>query len=471
MPTPKLAVIGLDCAEPSLVFDRFAADLPTLSALRRSGLWGKLRSCDPPITCPAWMVMVTGRTPGELGIYGFRNRTDRSYTGLGLATSAWIKTDTVWDVAGRAGKDCISFAVPLTFPPKPIRGSQISCWLTPGNESAFAQPPELKAEINRAVGPYLPDVKFRVEDKQQLYDDLKRTTDNHFAIAEHLLAKKPWDFFMMVEMGTDRIHHAFWKYFDESHPRHPKGNPQQGWMREYYASIDARIAKLLERIPDDAWVAVVSDHGIKGMLGGICFNEWLAKEGYLTLLERPAKKEQIGKCRIDWSKTKAWGDGGYYGRLFLNVRGREPQGLVAPEDVEPLRRELADKLEALADEQGDNIGTRVLYPEKLYPKVEGIAPDLIVYFGDLAWRSMGSIGGPDDSIYTYENDTGPDDANHAPDGIFMLSTKARMKAGLKGPGERQGLQIHDCAPTFLKLLGVPPSPQIGGQPFDLAGLA
>lgn len=470
MSVPKLAVFGLDCAEPSLVFDRFAADLPTLTGLRNSGLWGKLRSCDPPITCPAWMVMVTGRTPGELGIYGFRNRADRSYTGLNLATSSSIKTDTVWDVAGRAGKNCISFAVPLTFPVKPIRGCQISCWLTPGNDSNFAYPPELKAEINRVIGPYRPDVKFRVEDKEKLYADLNETTDNHFAIAQHLLKTKPWDFFMMVEMGTDRIHHAFWRYYDETHPRHPKGNPQQGWMREYYKKIDAQLARHIELLPDDTWIAVVSDHGIKGMIGGIFFNEWLANEGYLTLKERASQKEQIGKAKIDWSKTKAWGDGGYYGRLFLNVRGREPEGIVAPEEVEGLRRELKDKLEALADEQGKNIGTRVLYPEKIYPKVEGFAPDLIVYFGDLAWRSMGTIGGPDTTIYTYENDTGPDDANHAPDGMLIVTSKARFLRGQAGPGERQGMQIHDCAKTYLKLLGVEPSAQIGGHSIDLSGL-
>ncbi len=470
MTSPKLAVLGLDCAEPSLVFDQFRDELPTLRALMETGLWGKLRSCDPPITCPAWMVMVTGRTPGELGIYGFRNRTDRSYTGLGIATSRWIKTDTCWDVIGRTGKKVITMAVPLTFPPKAVNGCQISCWLTPGPDSKFSYPPQLRDEITQACGPYIPDVRFRIEDKEKLFQDIIKATDNHMAYAEWLLKNKPWDFFMMVEMGTDRIHHGMWREFDITHPRHPQGNPYQGHMLKYYKHVDQHLGKLIDALPDETSIAVVSDHGIKSMHGGIVFNEWLIQEGYLTLKHTPEKPTPIGKAEIDWDRTKAWGDGGYYGRLFLNVRGREPQGTVAPEEVEGLRAELTEKLQAMTDEKGTPIGTRVLYPEKIYPRVEGNAPDLIVYFGDLAWRSMGFVGGPNRSIYTYENDTGPDDANHAPYGIFILSSKARLKSGTKGPGEQEGLLMQNCSKTYLKLLGIEPSAAIGGNAINMSGL-
>ena len=87
----KVVVIGLDCAEPSLVFDRYAHRLPYLSALRERGVWGKLRSCDPPITVPAWMSMMSSKDPGTLGYYGFRNRADHSYEKMTTATSlGWM---------------------------------------------------------------------------------------------------------------------------------------------------------------------------------------------------------------------------------------------------------------------------------------------------------------------------------------------------------------------------------------------
>jgi predicted AlkP superfamily phosphohydrolase/phosphomutase len=192
-------------------------------------------------------------------------------------------------------------------------------------------------------------------------------------------------------------------------------------------------------------VLVVSDHGAKKMEGGICLNEWLIKEGYLTLKAQPAEVVPLKNENIDWDKTKAWGSGGYYGRLFLNVEGREPSGIIPADQYEEVRSELVQKLEALGDENGRNIGTRALKPEDVYPVVNGIAPDLILYFGDLFWRSVGSVGL--NTIHTFENDTGPDDANHAEHGIFVLSGTE------KNPEKLHNLHVMDVAPTVLKLMG------------------
>src|SRR6185295_2460058 len=93
----RVLLIGLDCAEPSLVFDAWRSDLPNLERLMRNGLWGRLESCHPPITVPAWSCMMSGRDPGELGIYGFRNRRDFSYDGLMTADSRAVKVDRLWD--------------------------------------------------------------------------------------------------------------------------------------------------------------------------------------------------------------------------------------------------------------------------------------------------------------------------------------------------------------------------------------
>jgi predicted AlkP superfamily phosphohydrolase/phosphomutase len=171
------------------------------------------------------------------------------------------------------------------------------------------------------------------------------------------------------------------------------------------------------------------------------------REGYLTLAEPPAAPGPIGKMKIDWPNTRVWADGGYYSRIFLNVRGREPEGTIDPADYESVRDELIEKLEALGDESGASIGTRVFRPEQLYHTVNGVAPDLICYFGNLTWRSIGSIG--DGRIHVRENDTGPDDANHAKFGIFIMD----------GPGMPDtppaGATLFDVAPTVLRLLGQP----------------
>jgi predicted AlkP superfamily phosphohydrolase/phosphomutase len=169
----------------------------------------------------------------------------------------------------------------------------------------------------------------------------------------------------------------------------------------------------------------------------------------------------LNKVKVDWSRTKAWGDGGYYARIFLNVAGREPQGTIAPADYENVRDELIAGLGAIPGENGREIGTKVFRPERLYRKVRGVAPDLMVYFGDLSWRSVGTIGGG--KIHTFENDTGPDGANHAQYGIFVLRDKVNTHAGIRV----DGLEITDVAPTILNLFGLPIPDDMEGRAVSL----
>jgi predicted AlkP superfamily phosphohydrolase/phosphomutase len=192
----------------------------------------------------------------------------------------------------------------------------------------------------------------------------------------------------------------------------------------------------------------MSDHGARRMVGGVCFNDWLRQESYLSLTEEIEGMVPIAKAPIDWSKTVAWGDGGYYGRLFLNVKGREPQGIV--EDYEGTRDELAAALEAMTGPDGELLGTKVYKPQDVYPEVRGVAPDLIVYFGDLEWRSVGAVGaGVVQGVFTYENDTGPDGANHDRTGVFAMVGAPGQPAG-----RVDGLKLTDVGPTILSLYGL-----------------
>ncbi|MGD8623411.1 MAG: alkaline phosphatase family protein, partial [Anaerolineae bacterium] len=326
----KLFVIGLDCGEPSLVFDRWRDDLPNLRRLMESGTYGELTSTIPAITVPAWASMMSSKDPGQLGVYGFRNRADRTYENMTIATSRLIQADRAWDLLSRAGRQVVVMGVPQTYPVTAVNGWLISSFLTPSTRSAYTYPADLKAEIEGLVeGDYLFDVpQFRTENKDHLLEQIYRLADQHQQVIEHLMTTKPWDFFMHVDMGVDRIHHGFWKYSDERHPRYEPGNPYEGAIHDYYVHLDRQIGRRLARLDDDTAVLVVSDHGAKAMAGGICFNEWLKREGYLVLEYQPEGIVPLEKCEVDWSRTLAWGSGGYYARLFLNVKGREPEGVI-----------------------------------------------------------------------------------------------------------------------------------------------
>jgi predicted AlkP superfamily phosphohydrolase/phosphomutase len=445
----RVMVIGLDCAEPVLVFERWLDRLPNIRSVLQQGVYGPLRSCDPPITVPAWAVMTSSKKPGTLGVYGFRNRADHSYDKHVIANSTAIKVDRVWDILSRLDKQVILVGIPQTFPPVPVNGILVADFLTPDIKTDYTYPSEFKNEIAEVVGEYLLDVReFRSDKKDAILKEIFEMTRKRFALARYLLAEKEWDFFMMVEIGVDRIQHAFWAYMDKTHRNYCPGNPYENAIFDYYQFVDTQIGELLKLADKNTTVFIVSDHGAQKMEGSICINEWLIREGYLSLLETPTSPTPFPKLKIDWSKTKAWGDGGYYSRIFLNVRGREPQGIVELADYENLRSELASRIEVIPGPDGNSIGTRVLRPEDLYKFRNGIAPDLMVYFGNLAWRSAGTVGRS--SIYTFENDTGPDDANHGQHGIFI----ARPQSVKKGQ-KLSNLEIQDIAPTILRILNVP----------------
>ena len=452
----RVMIIGLDCAEPSLVLGRFRDQLPTLSALADAGAYGRLESVVPPITVPAWSCMMSSRTPGDLGIYGFRNRADHSYDGLFIANGSAVKEPRLWDIVGRRGLRSIVLGVPGTFPVRPLNGLMVSCFLTPSTQSQYTFPPALRNEVEDVVGEYLFDcTEFRTEDKDDLLRQIYEMTDKRFALADHFLSTKPWELFAMVEMGTDRIHHGFWKDMDPAHRKHVPGGAYEQAILDYHVHVDGLVANLLRHADDETAVLIVSDHGAKRMDGGIRINEWLRQEGLLGLEREPQGRSSTRECGIDWSRTKVWAEGGYYSRVFLNVEGREPEGTIPAADYERFRDELIERISAIPDDQGRPIPTKVFRPEDVYPEIKGVAPDLIVHFGDLYWRAVGTVGG-DEGLYTFDNDTGPDDANHAQHGMFIL------RAPGVEPGLREGAHLLDVAPTVLELLGQPVPPAMRG---------
>jgi predicted AlkP superfamily phosphohydrolase/phosphomutase len=449
---PRVAVIGLDCGTPQLLFRDLATEVPNIHELMSRGMHGDLASITPPITVPAWACAMTGRVPGQLGIYGFRNRKDTSYDGLSIAHSGSIKAPAVWDALGAQGKRSVLIGVPPSFPPPTdFPGWRVGCFLTPPSAEKWAYPQALETEIDEELGGpgnYIFDIpNFRQAGIDVALDQVFKMTERRFQVGRRLIRNKPWDFFMLCDIAPDRLHHVFWQYYDPRHPLYQPGNKYETIFQEYYRFLDRQVGSLLELIPEDAITMVMSDHGARPMMGGLCFNDWLIQEGFLTLAEPVSGPTPIKDVSIDWSRTQAWGDGGYYGRCFLNVRGREPQGIVEPSRYEAVRDELIAKLEAALGPDGEPLGTRAHKPQDVYPEVRGIAPDLIVYFGDLEWRSVGAVGNP--SLYTYENDTGPDGANHDRDGIFIMR-------GAPGQpmGEVSGLNLVDVGPTILSLYGI-----------------
>ena len=450
-PRPKLAIIGLDCAPPELVFDRLAHHMPFVSSLMDRGVHGPMHSTEPPITVPAWSAMMTSLDPGQLGFYGFRNRSAYDYSSLAIATSRAVKEPRLWDYLGQAGLKSIVLNVPQTYPPSPINGLMVSGFLAPDTDSQFTFPRGLKLRLDEfCQGEYIIDARnFRTHNKDRLAREINLMTTRRFNLARTLISQEEWDFFMMVEMGPDRMHHGFWRFFDPEHRFYKPGNAYEKVIPDYYARLDREIASLVKAMPADTLIMIVSDHGVQPMQGGFLINEWLCRKGWLSLKKPVTEPGPLKPEMVDWQNTLAWAEGGYYSRIFLNLMDREPQGALAPEKKDIFCLKLSQELEALKGPDQKPLNNRVLNPADSYVELKGLPPDLILYPGDLAWRALSTVG--TGCLFSFENDTGPDDANHAPWGIFMAAPKqGSLKTENPLPKD---LSLYDVAPTALNWMG------------------
>jgi predicted AlkP superfamily phosphohydrolase/phosphomutase len=442
----RVMLIGLDCVPPALAFERYRALMPNLAGLMARGAFARLRSTHPPITVPAWTAMVSGRDPGELGLYGFRKRLEGSYQ-LALASSADVHVERVWDVLAQQGLRSSVIAVPPSSPPFPVLGELVSCFLTPSSEDAHCFPAPLAGELRARFGPYIPDVEVRTADRAGLAEALAQMTRQHFAIARHLWSTREPDFLMLVEIGPDRLHHAFYADIDPSHPEHQHDGPYNQVGEQYYALLDLELGSMLALADDDTAVLVASDHGARPLRSAFRINEWLQQEGLLTLRHVPPVAAPLRAEWVDWSRTQAWAEGGYYARVFLNVRGREPEGAVEPSEAPALLARLRERLLAVGGAAGEHWRNSVESPHDLYRAVRGFAPDLLAIFDELNVRPIATVGS--DGLYAARDDRDADACNHDVHGIFVCAG-----AGVTARGDLGECQIQDVGVTALTLLEV-----------------
>ena len=444
----KVVIIGLDSMPPSLVFDVQRENMPTLSRLIDSGSHGPLRSTDPPITIPAWISMTSGLEPGDLGVYGFRQRTADSY-GMRLVEPSDVSAPRLWDLVAANKKKAVVVSVPLTYPPSdnPLI-AMTSCFLTPGPESMWASNSSVAQDLEERFGQYIVDVEnFRSGDKHRILSDCSDMTKQHFAIFRYLIKKEQPDFAMIVDLGPDRLHHTMLSSCMPNHPKYSSNNPLNRAVSQYYALLDNEISEVLDLLDDDTLVLVVSDHGVKPLLGSVCINEWLYREGYLVLKEYPNEITPLSRCKVDWKQTRAFGEGGYHARIFLNINGREPMGAVPASSFSQVRNELANRLEQMTDSPGELLKNRVYTPDMLYENPVGFPPDLTVYFDDLSRRSAGTLGHR--SVFIKTNDTGPDEANHDYNGIWIMADKKLTSQNVEIPAD-----ICDIFQTAIFAMGI-----------------
>jgi predicted AlkP superfamily phosphohydrolase/phosphomutase len=288
------------------------------------------------------------------------------------------------------------------------------------------------------------------EDREQMFFDALEKTQQGLCVC--------------VFDTTDRVQHMFWRYLEDDHPaarRVPK-EQRPNVIEDLYGRMDALIGRVMQQIDKHTLLLVVSDHGFKSFARCVNLNAWLHKNGYLAL---KSGKSESGDWfeDVDWSRTRAYTMG--LNGLYLNLKGREREGVVAPGDeAEALKEELRQKLHCLIDPASGRAGiTGVFDCDAVYagPYVDN-APDLIVGYGDGFRASWDSVMGKVTS-QIFEDNLKAWSGDHCIDPRLVPGV---LFSNRKIVEEKPA--IVDVAPTILKLFGLGLPSYLDGKPWTVA---
>lgn len=510
-PYDRVIVLALDsvCWE---VLMPLVADgtMPALGAFLQKANYGVLESTIPPHTAAAWTTWLTGKDPGRHGIIDFVKFDPRKHR-FKFNDSAASRDASIFSLLSNAGISCGSIFLPRNYPPFPLdKGYMVSGFETPGVNSTFTDPPELREEVLNVS----PTLHFNFEDDWE--DDVddaafERNIDRAIgavelleSLAVHFQRTRPTKVQVAYLQATDILFHKTWRWCDPvTGPQHPR---RRDLIKKFFRRVDASINRILgmyssesrrssgrssvrlQSISPDGGAVIVpaesgkepktlrlicSDHGHGSSDGRVFVNNLLIEWGYLTPLgsfgkfarklsflglSRPERKIRAKELPLNWRKTRAYmAHVGIHGFVYLNMKGREPQGIVDPKDFESLRDELIAKFRA-AKIPGTtrDVFKQVWKGEELYARKDELdMPDIIVAVADGLYPRKKLTHKK--SVGTTPHAVG---GVHRQDGVYAFAGDGVAHHSCQGPRAN----IADIAPTLLAALGQP-------IPADMTGKA
>jgi len=433
----KVVVIGPDGTPLSLVKGLIErGELPNFARLFEEGSVRPMTSAIPAVSSVAWSSFMTGKNPGKHGIYGFLDHHPHSYDTY-IPNSKTMQSETLWEILSRHGRRVVVMNVPVTYPPREVNGILVGCFLSPKLEKATYPP---------YVGEQLKSMGYRLdvdpwqarEDRDKFLEDLYYTLEKREEAMNYFMEREEWDFFMLQIMETDRLHHFLWEEMEQDDPKYAPA------FLKLYHKLDALLGRLHQRLGEDTTLVVMSDHGFTLMKKEVFINRWLEDHGWLSFTKDPP--ESLADIHPE-SKAYSMDPG----RIFINLRDREPLGSVDPgKEYETLRNQLVESLSGLTDpDSGEPMIERVYRREEIYAgECFPQAPDLVA----MPHRGYDLKGSIKKDVLT---DRGVITGAHTYDDA-MLCIRGQEIA-------KEEVAIVDVMPTILQLMGVPIPEDVDGE--------
>jgi len=452
----KVLVIGFDGASMKLI-DRWIDHLPTFKMFSEKGILGKTIPPTPAQTPVAWATFMTGKNPGNHGIFSFAIRPRGTYERKIIGTEM-LKSKTLWRILSDANKQVGVINVPM------CDVEDVNGFIIPGfvsNSEGVPYPRSVQDKVKRKFGIERLQGDLQIEilnkvdsDPDLFFERVNQITDEMTEISLYLLTEEKWDFFMTVFMGLDRVQHFFWKYVDPTHPKY-EANVYTKLVKDFYVKSDKIVDSFLKAVDDGTLVMILSDHGFCPVYKEVIVNNYLEEAGFLT--------RRSGKVDLEKSKAVSYG----YGDIWLNVKGREPRGIIDPvEEYKTTRMEIAKELKRIEIDREKPIKDVKTREEVYWGTYLNEAPDLTIIF-NVGWQAARQPEITErNRVKRYVNDnprwSGGHDGTHNPldvPGIIgILGHRIRSAQEFRVP-------LWDVAPTILNSMAVPITSDMDGKPF------
>lgn len=489
----RILIIGIDGGTFNFITPLLSAGkLPNFQRLISGGVAGNLESTLPPVCTTAWASFLTGKNPGKHGVFDFFEFKKNAYKKKVVDINS-IRTSSIWQIFHQYRKKLILMNIPIMYPARPTNGVMVTGALTPPGAKC-AYPESLSQELYRQQ--YLVDVAYEFIPKvEPFWERIQQMTAKRVEVFQQLLRKYSWDLALVNFVGVERLQQAVWERKD--------------LIEAQYQEYDRILGELMSQLDENVSIMVMSDHGFTAVNRKFYVNEWLGDLGLLareikvgepsipefmnvqferwrdervgvqewlqnsgitsdkmralipTSIEMLLKKLSPLKARhvlpqehliIDWSNTYAYLSSRFSYAININLKGREPGGIVEPgQEYEEIRKFIVRELYRLKDPKTfQNVIDQVHLGEELFWGPHAAeAPDIVFIPQNYAYSIE-----PDKRLDKSVISNGEDLTNlHSapdPNGIFMGY----------GPEFAKGrkltqLKIWDLLPNILHLLDIP----------------
>ena len=454
----KVMVVGFDGASPKLI-NEWIDVLPTFKMFKEEAIFGQTIPPIPAQTPVAWTTFTTGKNPGNHSIFSFAMRKKGTYERK-IIRPEMVKSRTLWRIISEEGKRVGIINVPMSNKEE-VKGFIIPGFLS--RSEGIPHPNNIrdkikqKFKVDKLTGDLETETLERVEsDPDLFFEKVNQITDEMADISLYLLQEEKWDFFMAVFMGMDRIQHFFWRHVDKTHPRYEESKYSQ-LVKGFYIKADKIVNNFLNSVDEDTLVMVISDHGFCPIHKEVIVNNYLEELRFL--------KVRNGKVDLERSKAVSYG----YGDIWLNLKGREPNGQIKPgKEYESTRNEIINELKKIRVD-GEKPFKDIKKREDIYwGTYLSEAPDLTIIF-NVGWQAARrpEIVNKNKSK-RYVNDhprwSGGHDGTHDPEDVPGI-------LAILGPRIQGGKQIRahlwDIAPTILNLMNIPIPNDMDGKPLPI----